>query len=106
MPLADAARAAGHGEAYRRSGATGGVEDQIELPRQGLADMVGAESAEKCLSSRGLSCRGIANQPGQLCSALAGELDRDAPDAAVRAGDEDAPVERGDPRTFRRSEGE
>ena len=63
------------GEAECR--ASDSVDDHVEVAREGLDDVGGAETAEELLRSGG-----VAHQCGDVGAALAGELDRDPPDAA------------------------
>ncbi len=74
------------GEAERR--ASDSVDDQVEVGGDLLEDFVGAETAEELLRSSG-----VAHERGDVGSALVGELDREPPDAAGRAGDQHALAE-------------
>src|SRR6266545_1142403 len=74
------------GEAERR--AADSVDDHVEVAGDVLDDVGGAQAAEELLR-----CRRVAHQRGDVGAALAGELDRDPPDAAGCAGDQYALAE-------------
>ena len=64
------------------------VDDHVEVAGEGLDDVGGARDR-----GGALALPRVAHQRGDVGAALAGELDRDPPDAAVRAGDQYALAE-------------